>query len=96
MDAIVEMVRRCEKYADELFSENVYFTSITKFDDGDFRVETRHGMGHDGANNDRDDAYRQRYESITYVHTDGEVIYANRTRYIDAQFTETHEREVLE
>lgn len=101
LDAIVDMIRRCEAYADDLFEpeedtgEVTYFTSVTKFDDGDFRVETRHGMGHDGVNDDRDDAYRQTYESVSYVHTDGDVVYAKCTRYIDARFEDTHDRRVL-
>lgn len=80
----------CEEHAEELFDGDEYFTSLTKWQDGDFRVEVRHGKTHER------EPYRQRLEVVTYRHGDGAVVYADKTRFIDRHRTETHEQEVLE
>ena len=94
MAVIVEVVERMESYANEIFSGE-YFTSITKFNDGDFRVVCRHGKGHKGSN-DPEDLYRQDFEAIRYHHIHGEMIWSDETRYIDGRFNDIHDREVLE
>lgn len=88
--AISDVVAKCEEYADELFSGEEYFTQITKWQDGDFRVLVHHGMGH------KQEPYRRRAEKITYRHFDGMIVYSDETQMIDHHSDETHESEKLE
>lgn len=89
-DTINEMVELCEKYADEEFDGNESFTTVTSWQDGDFRIEVRHGKGHGK------EPYCHNVESVEYRHHDGKVIYADFTRYLDHRYNEFHASKILE
>ena len=87
---IENVVSKCESYAEELFDDDKYFTQVTKWQDGDFRVLVHHGKGYGDA------PYRSRAEKVTYRHHDGVIVYVDETRLIDHHTDETHESRELE
>ncbi|MFP4117236.1 MAG: hypothetical protein ACLFSD_00085 [Salinivenus sp.] len=66
MDTVADVVDRAEDYAAEYFDvddpERETFTSVTMWDDGDFTVKVRHGMGYEEV------PYSQDVELVTYSH----------------------------
>lgn len=89
-EPIPEIVALCEEYAEELFEEEEYYTGITKWQDGDFKVLVHRGKGHS------DQPYRHDAEVIQYRHFDGLVVYSKITRYIDHKYLECHDQRELE
>ena len=87
MGAVMET---CEAYAEALFDGDEWFTQLTKWQDGDFRVLVWHGKGH------AERPYRHRAEKITYRHHDGVIVYAEVTQRIDHHTDEYHESRHLE
>lgn len=87
---IEDVVLKCETYAEECFDAEEYFTQVTKWQDGDFRVLVHHGKGYEDA------PYRKRAEKVTYHHHDGLIIYVEKTRMIDRHSDEIHESRELE
>lgn len=77
-DPIDAAVALCESYADDRFEDDAdRYTQVTKWEDGDFKVRVKHGIGHE------DDPYRHEEEVVSYRHFDGVVVYAKTTRLID-------------
>lgn len=89
-EVIGDVVEKCEAYAEERFDGEEYYTQITKWQDGDFTVEVRHGMKH------QREPYRQRSQRIFYRHHDGVIVYADCSDHIDRHRKEIHEQEELE
>jgi len=92
-DDMAHIVQKCEHYADSEFSEEAYFTQLTKWQDGDFRVMVWHGKGHE------QQPYRQAYEKIEYVHQGddgGKIRYVAGVRRIDAHLNDIDETRILE
>lgn len=87
---IQEVVEICERYGEELFDGEEYFTQVTKWQDGDFRVTVHHGKGH------AESPYRQSAQQVTYRHEDGAVVFSDFTHLIDRHRDEYHESKVLE
>lgn len=87
------MVEVCEHHASRLFDGDVEtesYTGITTWRDGDFRIHVHHGKSHEKA------PYCQRVEEVTYRHEDGNVVYADYTRFIDTREREIHEQQYLD
>lgn len=79
-DDINEMVEQCEEAAverfdDESIEDGDWFTSLSKWQDGDFRVEVKHGLGYD------ENPYSQVVEMVVYDHFQERMAYVKRRRF---------------
>jgi len=98
-EEIDELVEKCEEYAQEKFESDEYFTQVTKWQDGDFRILVHHGKGYDTPDENQtkqDVPYAKNAEQITYIKSDGHIVYVDKTRRIDRHSDIIHESEELE
>ena len=90
-EQILEAVEMCEEYANDHFAEWTYFTQVTKWQDGDFRILVSHGMGY----LDRPHCRIRHHERITYHHDHGEVVYSHVKKHVDRHENVTLHSEIL-
>jgi len=98
-EEIDKLVEKCEKYAQEMFESDEYFTQVTKWQDGDFRILVYHGKGYETPDENQtkqDVPYAKSREQITYVKSDGHIMYVDKTRRVDRHSDIIHKSEELE
>lgn len=88
-ESITTAVETCERFASDLFDGDEFFTQVTKWKDGDFRVMVWHGMGYE------QDPYKKRAQQVTYKHDDGAVVFSEFTHRFDRHHDEYLKSEVL-
>lgn len=71
----LEIVNRCIEHAKQQFDDDCKrFGQLTWWDDGDFRVKIKHGVGTEGGY--RDEKYKHHAERIAYKSSAGRIVYS--------------------